>query len=342
MTARRCRICRRCGRARTPIPPFRPRSAEQAISVGRAADQHSAVRKHARSHPQDVSRAGTDQRRAPEPLRRSVRCRKRSTMGYYDGSKLPMWKWAQEYTLADNFFMGALATRSSITSGWCAHARRSIRRRPATSRPARRARLAQAPARIAAIRARGAGRVRPPAEIHGRRLPAIATNQPPYQPSRVPPAARGDPRLTDPEGARAPAADGSRRLATRCRPRAFSWAWNSGRRGRGREGRHAGPRRRSAKVIYNDAPGRAVLRHASSAVQLLRAVCPGARRIASGISRTIPTSSPEIAEGDAAAGGVLQAAGQSQRAFRPRRRTVGRHSHRRPGRADQDEPAVGI
>ena len=28
-------------------------------------------------------------------------------MGYYDGSTLPMWKWAQEYTLADNFFMGA-------------------------------------------------------------------------------------------------------------------------------------------------------------------------------------------------------------------------------------------
>ncbi len=28
-------------------------------------------------------------------------------MGYYDGSQLPLWKWAQEYTLADNFFMGA-------------------------------------------------------------------------------------------------------------------------------------------------------------------------------------------------------------------------------------------
>src|SRR6202171_291472 len=25
-------------------------------------------------------------------------------MGYYDGSQLPLWKWAQEYTLADNFF----------------------------------------------------------------------------------------------------------------------------------------------------------------------------------------------------------------------------------------------
>ena len=29
------------------------------------------------------------------------------TMGYYDGSRLKLWQWAQEYTLADNFFMGA-------------------------------------------------------------------------------------------------------------------------------------------------------------------------------------------------------------------------------------------
>ncbi len=28
-------------------------------------------------------------------------------MGYYDGSRIPLWKVAQEYTLADNFFMGA-------------------------------------------------------------------------------------------------------------------------------------------------------------------------------------------------------------------------------------------
>jgi acid phosphatase len=27
-------------------------------------------------------------------------------MGYYDGSSLPMWKIARQYTLADNFFMG--------------------------------------------------------------------------------------------------------------------------------------------------------------------------------------------------------------------------------------------
>src|SRR5258706_5728415 len=29
------------------------------------------------------------------------------TMGYYDGSVLPMWSWAEEYVLSDNFFMGA-------------------------------------------------------------------------------------------------------------------------------------------------------------------------------------------------------------------------------------------
>src|ERR1035437_4638551 len=29
------------------------------------------------------------------------------TMGYYDGSSQKLWQWAREYTLADNFFMGA-------------------------------------------------------------------------------------------------------------------------------------------------------------------------------------------------------------------------------------------
>jgi acid phosphatase len=28
-------------------------------------------------------------------------------MGHYDGSKLPLWNWAQQYALADNFFQGA-------------------------------------------------------------------------------------------------------------------------------------------------------------------------------------------------------------------------------------------
>ena len=29
------------------------------------------------------------------------------TMGHYDGSQFKLWQWAKNYTLADNFFMGA-------------------------------------------------------------------------------------------------------------------------------------------------------------------------------------------------------------------------------------------
>jgi acid phosphatase len=29
------------------------------------------------------------------------------TMGYFDGSRMKLWQWAKEFTLADNFFMGA-------------------------------------------------------------------------------------------------------------------------------------------------------------------------------------------------------------------------------------------
>ena len=28
-------------------------------------------------------------------------------MGYFDGSKMKVWQWAREYTLADHFFMAA-------------------------------------------------------------------------------------------------------------------------------------------------------------------------------------------------------------------------------------------
>src|SRR5207245_1840182 len=28
-------------------------------------------------------------------------------MGYFDGSRMRLWKWAQDYTLADHFFMAA-------------------------------------------------------------------------------------------------------------------------------------------------------------------------------------------------------------------------------------------
>ena len=46
------------------------------------------------------------------------------TVAYFDGSKLKSWQWAKDYTLADNFFMGAfgvcpISTINGFRSGAC-------------------------------------------------------------------------------------------------------------------------------------------------------------------------------------------------------------------------------
>jgi acid phosphatase len=118
-------------------------------------------------------------------------------MGYYDGSQLPLWKWAQEYTLADNFFMGSFGD-SFINHFWLICACTPVD--------------PNAPANLRAqLDERGWLKRRPespPSALVGPAtfLPsdftpdgyAIATNQPPYQPSRVPPAKEGDRRYADP------------------------------------------------------------------------------------------------------------------------------------------------
>ena len=115
-------------------------------------------------------------------------------MGHYDGSKLPMWPWAREYTLADNFFMAAFGG-SYLNHQWliCACT----------------ARYEGAPAGWRAqIDDRGWLKRRPnsPASalegdvltFDGDITPdgyAVNTVQPPYQPSGIPPAKGGDTRL---------------------------------------------------------------------------------------------------------------------------------------------------
>ena len=71
-------------------------------------------------------------------------------MGYYDGSTLPMWQWAKEYTLADNFFMGAFGGSylNHSLAGLRVHAARRRTCRPRAARATRRARLAEATARV--------------------------------------------------------------------------------------------------------------------------------------------------------------------------------------------------
>ena len=147
-------------------------------------------------------------------------------MGHYDGSKLPMWKWAQEYTLADNFFMGSFGD-SFINHFWliCACT-------PTDPK---------APENLRAqLDERGWLKRRPdspPSALIGPAvfLPsdftpdgyAVSTNQPPYQPSRVPPTKDGDPRFADP-GKQILPPQTMTTIGDTLSAKGVTWAWYAG------------------------------------------------------------------------------------------------------------------
>ncbi|NDP42575.1 MAG: acid phosphatase [Aromatoleum sp.] len=147
-------------------------------------------------------------------------------MGHYDGSSLPLWQWAREYTLADNFFMGAFGG-SHLNHQWliCACTPRDDNA-PATMR--------------AQLDERGLLKRRPnsPASARdGDQLTfdgdvtpdgySVNTTQPPYQPSGVPPAAGGDSRLTDPSKHTLPPQT-QKTIGDTLSAKRVSWAWYAG------------------------------------------------------------------------------------------------------------------
>jgi len=118
-------------------------------------------------------------------------------MGYYDGSSLPMWKLAQQFTLADNFFMGAFGG-SFLNHFWLVCAcTPTFPNAPASMVAALDAngKLARKPSSPASALAG------PPEYVNdGAVTPdgfGVNTLQPPYQPSNVPPAPGGDSRFAD-------------------------------------------------------------------------------------------------------------------------------------------------
>ena len=115
------------------------------------------------------------------------------TMGHYDGSQFKLWKWAQEYTLADNFFQAAFGG-SYLNHQWLicactpafANAPASMRVRLDSS-----GKLEKKPgspsANVGAAQIYSSG-------LGGQATTdgwSVNTTQPPYQPSGVPPAADG-------------------------------------------------------------------------------------------------------------------------------------------------------
>jgi len=149
------------------------------------------------------------------------------TMGYYDGSKLPLWQWAKDYTLADNFFMGAFG------GSYLNHFYLICACVPT---------FPDAPANTRAILDQRGFLKRspdsPPSALHGAPIfvldgdvtPdgwSVNTTQPPYQPSRVGPAPGGDARLADPSKLVLPPQK-AKTIGDTLSAKGISWAWYAG------------------------------------------------------------------------------------------------------------------
>jgi phospholipase C len=145
------------------------------------------------------------------------------TMGFYDGSKLPLWQLARQYTLADQFFMGAFGG-SFLNHMWLACA--------CTPQ------FADAPEKMR-VQLNPDGTLKrkpdspaspldgPPQFFDGSVTPdgfAVNTVQPPYQPSEIAPAAGQDVRLADPGHLPLPP-QSQKTLGDALSERNISWAW---------------------------------------------------------------------------------------------------------------------
>jgi len=149
------------------------------------------------------------------------------TMGYYDGSSLPLWKLAREYTLADNFFMGAFGG-SFLNHFWlvcaCTPQYPQAGRAPRARLDAGGKLLRSPPLRPRALDG-------PPLLADGAVTPdgyAVNTLQPPYQPSGVPPARAEDPAYAEPNNPSVLPAQTATTIGDTLTQGGIDWAWYSG------------------------------------------------------------------------------------------------------------------
>ena len=149
-------------------------------------------------------------------------------MGYYDGSKLPLWRWAQDYTLADNFFMGAFGG-SFLNHQWlicaCTPQDNSVpaeKRIPLNDQGMQKRRADSPPSAMFGA-----------PKFEGEKLQitndgyAVGAVQPPYQPSKIAPAKDGDPRFADPEW-KPLVPQTTKTIGDTLSAKNISWAWYAG------------------------------------------------------------------------------------------------------------------
>jgi phospholipase C len=155
------------------------------------------------------------------------------TMGYYDGSQTRVWQWAKQYTLADNFFMGAFGG-SYLNHQYliCACAPRhdnapaSMRvRLDANGKLEKRPDSPSAKEGAVRLYSAGGGQVSPDGY-------SLNTTQPPFQPSGIPPAANGPKEMADPAGTQGSGLPLPPQTATTIGDllsgKGVSWAWYAG------------------------------------------------------------------------------------------------------------------
>ena len=154
-------------------------------------------------------------------------------MGMWDGSRTAMWKVAETYTLADNFFMGGFGG-SFFNHQWlvCACA-------PfypdADKNPAKPSIAVVEPdgvtLTLAANSPKSAMDGIPKFVSDGNLTPdfyAVNTMQPPYQPSGNPPAEKGDPATADPSKSTTLPPQTEPTIGDLLSLKRVSWAWYSG------------------------------------------------------------------------------------------------------------------
>ncbi|MFV0281376.1 MAG: acid phosphatase [Rhodoblastus sp.] len=124
------------------------------------------------------------------------------TMGYFDGAQMKMWKWAQDYTLADNFFMGAFGGSYLNHQYLICLCAPEFKDAPDFMRAVldENGKLKKKPdspsAKDGAVKTFTAG-------LGGQVTPdgySVNTTQPPYQPSGIAPAEGGPLDAADPKG----------------------------------------------------------------------------------------------------------------------------------------------
>ncbi len=154
-------------------------------------------------------------------------------MGHYDGSKLPLWRIAKQYTLADNFFMGAFGG-SFLNHFWLVCACTPVYP-DADKSPAKGHIAVVEPDKVTLTLAVNSPKSAmdgiPKFVEDGDITPdffAVNTMQPPYQPSKNKPAKDGDAAYADPKVATTLPPQHDKTIGDLLSAKGVSWAWYAG------------------------------------------------------------------------------------------------------------------